>query len=141
MTKDRIKHFDDVVMRTRTQGLPLATIIQAAAFVTNQQIGSYSVFTINGFVIHLFPLIMLAGLSYVISVLILDITHFKLLLKAVDHALTIEKTHFEGKLGITKALTTKSATWSHYIGAYLFYAVIIIFGSIFALLGPNGFLK
>src|SRR6266567_1441091 len=33
MTKDRIKHFDDVVIRIRTQGVPLATAILAAGFV------------------------------------------------------------------------------------------------------------
>ena len=34
MTKDRIKHFDDVIIRLRIQGIPIAAAIQAAGFAS-----------------------------------------------------------------------------------------------------------
>jgi hypothetical protein len=37
MPNDRVKYLDDTVMRTRLQGLPIATSIQAAAWSKNRR--------------------------------------------------------------------------------------------------------
>lgn len=139
MTKDRIKHFDDVVMRTRLQGIPIATALQAAAVLTADTFEKIAV-TIPylNFNIPLFSLIVLAGLVYLIPVIFLDWVHFILLMKAVKHALKIEAyPQFKNKLGITGALTSKSLTWLHKGGAIFAYLLIMTVGLIFVFSGPD----
>lgn len=140
MTKDRIKHFDDVVMRTRLQGLPIATALQAAAFLTSDTVGRINVNILNLNIINLpvFSLIILAGLVYLIPVILLDAVHFKLLMQAVKHAQKIEQmSRFKEKLGITTALTGGWLTVLHAGGAAVAYFLIIIVGSYLVVTGPQ----
>jgi hypothetical protein len=140
MSNDRVKYLDDTVMRTRIQGLPIATSIQAAAFTTlGAKIGDTTVgqtmVSIGGLNLAVFQLIIGAGLAYLIPVLLLDVVHYWLLLKAVDHTTKVEDTYFKDKLSITGILTHRKYTLMHTVGAYLIYAFIFIFGILFALFG------
>jgi len=67
VSKDRIKHFDDIIMRTRIGGLPIATGLQAAAFLTSNTIGKIQP-EIFPFDITIFSLIMFASVLYLIPV-------------------------------------------------------------------------
>ena len=128
MTKDRIKHFDDVVMRTRLQGLPIASAIQASAFITADTIGKIEL-NIFGATFPVFSVLVLAGLFYLVPVILLDVLHFSLLRKAVGHAISIEDHGiFKENLGITKALTSTRLTLLHSVGAYSIYALMILVG-------------
>jgi len=138
MTKDRIKHFDDVVMKTRVQGIPIATAMQIAAFVTAASVGGI---TTGFFGLPVFSLIIIASLIYLLPVLLLDIFHFIMLLRAVDHAKSIEeKEPFKGKLQITTKLSSRSMSIFHSIGGYLIYAVVYLTGIYFAFFGANDIL-
>jgi len=142
MTKDRIKHFDDVLMRTRVEGIPIATALQAAAFVTAKDVGyiQTKIPLIFGTIsLPVFSLIILASLAYLIPVLLLDILHFVLLKKAVEHAYDLEE-ELGNKIKITHKLTSFWLTLLHTVGAYLIYAVIFLAGIYFALFGADGIL-
>jgi len=129
MTKSRIQHFDDVVMRTRLQGIPIATALQGVAFITSDSIGKMNI-PIFDQTWPVFSLIILAGMLYLIPVLFLDIFHFLLLLKAVKYAKKIEKEKFENKLNITHAITSNWLTVLHLL-AYGIYFAILAIGYIF----------
>jgi hypothetical protein len=107
-------------MRTRIQGLPIATSIQTAAFTTlgakigDTTVGQTNVFSIGDFHLAVFQLIVGAGLAYLILVLLLDILHYMLLIKAANHTKYIETQYFKDKLSITTKLTA-----SHYTHLYL----------------------
>jgi hypothetical protein len=140
VSNETVKYLDDTVMKTRIQGLPIATSIQAAAFTTlgakvgETVVGQTNV-AIGDFNITVFQLIVMAGLAYLIPVLLLDILHYMLLLKAVNHAKFIETRYFKDKLSITSKLTASHYTHMHTIGAYLIYGFIFVFGILFALYG------
>jgi|RhiMetdeSRZDD1v2_1073273.scaffolds.fasta_scaffold2709233_1 hypothetical protein len=109
-------------MKTRLQGLPIATSIQAAAFTTlGAKIGDTTVgqtiVSIGDFNIAVFQLIIIAGLAYLIPVLLLDILHYMLLIKAADHTKHIETNSFNGNLSITSTLTSRRLTNLHTVGA------------------------
>lgn len=131
MTKDRIKHFDDILMRTRTQGLPIAAIIQGIGFFTKDRIGDIQI-SFAGINTTVFPMIILAGLLYLIPIVTLDILHFKLLLLSVDRAKEIEELpKFKNKLKITHVLTNRGLSILHATGAYAVYGLIFIFGILY----------
>lgn len=135
MTKDRIKHFDDVIMRTRVGGLPIATGLQTVAFLTSDTIGKIhpDLIPIN---ISIFSLIMLSSVLYIIPVFLFDILHFQLLIKAVNHAREIEASdHFKGKLQITTKLTSHKLTVIHRYAGFAIYVAIMITGISFAIIG------
>jgi hypothetical protein len=137
MTKNRIKHFDDIVMKTRVQGIPIATAIQAAAFVSAASVGKIET-TIFNYQISVFSIIILSSLTYLVPVLLLDIFHFKLLLKAVKHASKIEEEEpFKGKLEITHKLTSRGLSVLHSLGGYGTYFVIFLAGFYFAFIGSH----
>jgi hypothetical protein len=141
MSNDRVKYLDDTVMRTRIQGLPIATSIQAAACTTlgakigDTTVGQTNVFSIGDFHLAVFQLIVGAGLAYLIPVLLLDILHYMLLIKAANHTKYIETQYFKDKLSITTKLTASHYTHLHTVGAYLIYGFIFVFGILFALYG------
>ena len=138
MTKDRIKHFDDVVMKTRVHGIPIATAMQIAAFVTAQNIGGI---TTSFFGLSVFSLIIIASLVYLVPVLLLDIVHFVLLLRAVKHAKNIESiSTFKDNLRITHQLSDTKLTILHSVGGYLIYAFVFLGGLFFAFYGVNDIL-
>ncbi len=139
MTKDRIKHFDDVLMRTRVEGIPIATALQAAAFVTAKDVGYIQTkipFIGDPISLPVFSLIILASLAYLVPVLLLDILHFVLLKKAVEHAYDLEK-QLGNKIQITHKLTSFWLTLLHTVGAYLIYGMIFAAGIYFAFFGAN----
>lgn len=141
ITKDRIKHFDDVIMKTRVQGLPIATTIQAAAFASLGSIGKISI-QFAGFDLHVFSLIIFAGLVYLVPILLLDLLHYKLLLKAVAHAKSIEeRPQFVGKLEITHKLSSRGLSFLHAAGGYGVYIVVFASGIYFALIAVNDIIK
>lgn len=125
ITKDRIKHFDDILMRTRLQGIPIATALQAAAFITSGSIGKITV-PVLGSDWPIFSLILLAGILYLIPVLLLDLFHFSLLIIAVNHAKKIEEENFNQKLGITRALTKRWLTILHVLAYGVYLAIFVI---------------
>lgn len=136
MSKDRIKHFDDVIMRTRITGLPIATGLQAAAFLTSDTIGKIHPPMLSPLEIPIFSLIMIASVLYLIPVFLFDILHFTLLLKAVKHAKSIENQEvFRGKLEITTKLTSHRLTMIHKFAGYGIYLIIIGSGIFFAIMG------
>ncbi len=134
MTKDRIKHFDDMVMKTRVQGLPIATAIQAIAFATLTSVGKIQT---NVLGLPVFSLIIIAGLIYLIPVLLLDILHLALLTKAVKHAKLIEDNYFKDKLTITNVLSDKKLTVLHVVGGLGIYAVVFGAGLYFLFVAPQ----
>jgi len=119
MPNDRVKYLDDTVMRTRLQGLPIATSIQAAAFTTlgakieDTTVGLTNVLSVGDFDFAVFQLILGAGLAHLIPVLLLDILHYRLLLVAAEHTTDIEDKYFKDKLSITSKLTHSKYTNMH----------------------------
>ncbi|MCP8321727.1 MAG: hypothetical protein H3Z52_12435 [archaeon] len=124
MTKDRIKHFDDIVVRIRIQGIPIATAILAAGLISYQYTKEVIFFGISA------PaLVVLAGTLYIIPILALDLFHFKLLMIAVEHGKYIENLpQFKGKLQITTKLTGRWLTIFHIVFAIAIYVVILVAG-------------
>jgi len=134
MTKDRIKHFDTMVMKLRVQGLPIAAVIQAIAFFVSSQADGISI-NILGYEFSVFAIIVMTALFYLVPVLFLDVLHFLLLYSSVKHALQLEKNHFNNKIQITHKLTNKFYTIMHIIGGYGVYALIYVIGIYFISLG------
>jgi len=128
MTKDRIKHFDDVTVRLRLQGIPIGTTIQAiglASFQYTQNIRIWGVTATS--------LIIALGSIYLIPIFLLDILHYKLLLISVEHAKQIEAMpKYKDKLQITTRLTSPRLTILHWICAIVVYSGVIILGFILA---------
>lgn len=132
MTKDRIKHFDDVVIRIRLQGIPIATAIFAVGFASFQYTREIRL-SIGCSTINAPALIILLGSLYLIPIFALDLFHFRLLLISVEHARTIEQeSKFKGRLQITTNLTSPKLTKLHTAVAVLLYLGVIIFGFILA---------
>jgi hypothetical protein len=126
MTKDRIKHFDDVIIRLRIQGIPIAAAIQAAGFASIN-------YTKNVFFLgcSLTSLILIFGSLYLLPILGLDLFHFRLLMISVNHAISIEQLpQFKNKLQITSKLTSPKLTKLHTILAAVLYSSLISFGII-----------
>jgi len=134
MTKDKISHFDDILFRTRLEGLPISTGLQAAAFAVDGFVGSMHL-AIFGHNIPIFSLIMLASVFYLIPIMMLDKLYFKFLCTAVDHAKSIEKNNFENKIQITTKLTSLKNTKRHYKTMFLMYFVVMATGSFFFIMG------
>lgn len=129
MTKDRIKHFDDVVIRLRLQGIPIGTAIQAiglASFQYTQNIRIWNILSAASLIVAL-------GSIYLIPIFALDMLHYTLLLISVEHARQIEAMpKYKGKLQITTRLTKPLLTKLHWFCAIAVYIGIIIAGFILA---------
>ena len=128
MTKDRIKHFDDIVIRLRLQGIPIGTAIQAIGLASFSYTHSIRVWGISAtsFIIAL-------GSIYLIPIFLLDIFHYKLLLISVEHGREIEAMpQYRGKLQITTKLTSRKLTVLHWACAIAVYLGVIVFGFILA---------
>jgi len=128
MTKDRIKHFDDVVIRLRLQGIPIGTAIQAIGIASFQYTQNVRFWNINAT-----SFIILLGSLYLIPIFLLDILHYRLLLISVSHAKQIEAMPtYKDKLQITTKLTSPKLTRLHTICTILVYGFVIAFGFILA---------
>jgi len=121
VTKDRIKHFDNVVMTVRVHGIPIST-----AFLT---IGW--VLISNNPDLKWVRYVFLFASLYLIPIAFLDFLHYDLMLKSVKHAKKIEKTTpFNNTLKITTKLTSPVLTTFHTVSALLVYGIVIIAGFI-----------
>ena len=137
MTKETIRHFGDVVMRIRLEGLPIATTIQAAAFATISTISNPKI-TIFNTEVTIFSMIMFASLLYLVPIFLLDIFYFHMLRKAVNHAREIEKMErFKDKLMLTTRLTSPKLTKAHRIIGHAIYLIVIVGGIVFGIFGSE----
>lgn len=124
ITKDRIKHFNDVIIRLRMRGIPIAAAIQAAGLASIEYTKDLRFFGWS-----LISLILIFGSLYLLPIIGLDLFHFRLLLLAVSHAKSIEQLpEYKNKLQITTKLTSPILTGVHVILAVILYGVVFIFG-------------
>lgn len=132
MAKDRIKHFDDIVVRIRLEGIGIAAAIMSIGAASVEFTGairlSLSSLTLTG------PAaIVLLGTLYLIPVAALDGLHYSLLLRSVNRALDIENDPtYRGKLCITTELTSKTLTRLHNVILMAVYVGLFVFGLILA---------
>ncbi|WAI01233.1 hypothetical protein [Methanogenium organophilum] len=122
VTKDRIRHFDDIILKIRLEGIPIALALFSIGYylIPILQINEVPVFG-NAACIPFF-----AVSFYIIGLMGMDFVHFVLLLGSVDHSKWIENLpQFKGKLQITTKLTNIKLTWFHLIYAMIFYASIL----------------
>jgi hypothetical protein len=126
MTKDRIKHFDDIVIRLRLEGVPITSAIIGAGLASFQYT-SKVVFRINNYALNATSIVLLLGAFYIFPICILDLFHYRLLVIAVDHARSIEQEEkFKGRLQITTKLTSPTLTRIHLIVAMFIYVALFI---------------
>jgi len=128
MAKDRIKHFDDTMIKIRIQGIPIATAIFAIGATTYQYIHNVRI-SIPYFSINASALVILIGTMYLIPIFALDMFHYKLLTIAVKRAREIESDPLtNNQLQITTRLTSPMLTWFHTLTALFLYVALLIAG-------------
>lgn len=128
MTKDRIKHFDNAVIRLRLQGIPIGTAIQAIGLTSFQYTHTLRIWDISAA-----SLIIALGSIYLIPIFALDILHYELMLISVEHGREIEAMpKYRGRLQITTRLTKPWLTRLHWFCAIAVYLGVIILGFILA---------
>lgn len=121
VTKDRIKHFDDVVIRLRLGGVPIASAIIGAGLASFQYT-SLIMFSIGKYTINATSIVILLGAFYLLPIFTLDMFHLHLLLISVEHARQIEnQEEYRGKLQITTKLTSPFLTKIHTLIAVIIY--------------------
>ena len=126
VTKDRIKHFDDVVIRLRMGGIPIASAIVGAGLASFQYTSSL-VFEIGCLSINATSVVILLGALYLLPILALDMFHFRLLLISVEHARQIEqREEYKGKLQITTKLTSPFLTRTHTAVSIIIYGIVFV---------------
>jgi hypothetical protein len=132
MTKDRIKHFDDIVIRLRLESVPITVAIIGAGLGSFQYM-SKVIFRINNYSLSAASIVLLLAAIYILPVCVLDVFHYKLLVIAVNHAKSIEQQErFQGKLQITTKLTSPTLTIIHLVFAMMIYAGLFIAAIILA---------
>jgi hypothetical protein len=126
MTKDRIKHFDDIVIRLRIGGIPIASAIIGAGLASFQYTSAI-IFPMGSLTISATSIVILLGAFYLLPIFALDMFHFRLLLISVRHARQIEQQEkYKGKLQITTKLTSPALTVSHSVVAICIYVFVFI---------------
>lgn len=125
MTKDRIAHFDDVVIRLRLEGIPIASAIIGAGLASFQYTSNI-VFNIDKISINATSIVILLGAIYLLPIFALDMFYYRLLMISVEHARQIEQEEYPGKLQITTKLTSPSLTTAHRVIAIIIYVGIFI---------------
>jgi hypothetical protein len=125
MAKDRIKHFDDIVIRLRLGGVPIASAIIGAGLASFQYTHSIMFSIANLGSVNATSIVILLGAFYLLPICALDMFHYRLLLIAVDHARQIEQQeNYKGKLQITTKLTSPILTKIHTIVAMIIYIAV-----------------
>jgi len=114
ITKDRIKHFDDIVMRIRVQAIPISSAFFIAGWGLHQEGYEWA------------PWLFIMAAIYIFPIALLDYFHYILLTKSVSHAIDIEKNKFNNKLQITSKLTTPYLSFVHSLAATIIYIMIFI---------------
>lgn len=130
MTKDRIAHFNENLIRLRIQGIPIATAIQIGAFLISKDFSNKPIcLPVIDISLSFINLIFFASAIYLIPIFLLDMFYFRMLLLSVKHAINIEKMKdFYGKLSITRSLTSKPLTTLHMAASIIMYIIIISVG-------------
>ncbi len=124
MTKDRIKHFDAMVISIRTQGVPVATAILAAALIASSSFKS-TVINLASIKVSSLSLVFGASALLITAIGLLDLLHYNLLLLSVKHALYLEnRPEFKGRLEITHKLTSPLLTFAHSAAAAIIYVSV-----------------
>lgn len=104
VTKERIKHFDDVIIRLRLQGIPIALALMSLGAIIYPSIKAVPIPIFHS---SAGSLLFFAAGVYLIPIFALDIVHYILLLESVQHAIDIEnRDEFRGKIQITKGIVT-----------------------------------
>ncbi|MGD1003936.1 MAG: hypothetical protein ABR887_00760 [Methanoregulaceae archaeon] len=125
MTKDRISNFDNAVITIRIYGIPIVLVIIGIGLTSMEKLKTITIPIIN---CNGAALPFLFAAIYTIPLCLLDILHYKLLIKAVNHANKIEESKpFKDLLGISKTLTSTNMTHLHTI------SLIALYGTIFSL--------
>ena len=133
MTKDRIKHFDDLIFRLRLEGIPIASAIIGIGLASSQ-VTSQIVFTIGSFTLSATSIVILLGALYLIPIFALDWIYYNLLLLAVTHAIDLEKNDkFRNNLQITRTLTHTELTKIHTRVAKTIYILVIMTSVVLAI--------
>lgn len=124
MTKDRISHFDDIVVKIRIEGAPIATAIYGIAALVVQYAEGLAL-SIGGILVPVASVIFYFGALYIAAIALLDFVHFRLLLISTSHARLIESREpYRGKLQITTKLTSKKLTITHFLAMLLVYTFL-----------------
>ncbi|MHA1672724.1 MAG: hypothetical protein ACTSYI_03770 [Promethearchaeota archaeon] len=106
MAKDRIKHFDDVVIKLRLEAIPISGLLITLGIT--QQV----------------DVLFLIAAIYLIPIFLLDIVHFTLLIKSVKYALELE-TKLNNQVNITTRLTRTWISVLHGLGYLIYFAIWI----------------
>ncbi|HDQ07937.1 MAG TPA: hypothetical protein ENN44_04070 [Methanoculleus sp.] len=134
VTKDRIKHFDDIILKIRLEGIPIAVALFSLGYYLIPTLQTYE-FPIFG---NAAPIPFLSASLYICGLMGMDVVHFILLLDSVKHSIWIEDLpQFRGKLQITTKLTDDKITFFHILYTAMFYVSILAVSSYmgFALFG------
>lgn len=125
MTKEQIRHFDDMIIRLRVEGISISLVIIGIGFTIVQLAPNVVIPIINWSAAS--AMFIFASL-YLFPIFLFDMVHFKLLLTSVDYAISLENQYFAGKIALTNTLTSKYLTWLHTGAFYFLYLVIIVIG-------------
>jgi hypothetical protein len=125
MTKDRIKHFDDLIFRLRLEGIPIASGIIGVGLVSYNYTSDI-VLDLGNFTIGAPSLVILLAAFYLMPIFALDMVYYDLLRRAVEHAEKIEESHFNETISITRKLTSKYLSIAHTTIAIFIYLGIML---------------
>jgi hypothetical protein len=125
VTKDRISHFDEIVIRLRLEGISLALLIIGIGFMIVQYAPTVHVTEID---FSAAGLVFIFASAYLIPIFFFDMFHYHLLIKSVEHSIWIENQIFPGRKSITQKLTSKFLTTIHSILFIGLYLIIISMG-------------
>ena len=114
ITKDRIKHFDEIVMRIRVQDIPISSAFFIAGWGLHNEGYQWA------------PWLFLLASVYILPIAAFDYFHYILLVKAVRHAIWLEQNKFDNKIQITQKLTSRWLSILHVGAAAGIYIVIFI---------------
>jgi len=130
MSKERISFFDNAVITIRMSGIPIVLVIIGVGFAIMEKSNTITIPIINCNGAAL-PFIFAA--LYTIPLFSLDLLHYGLLLRAVNHAKKIEETPtFKDLLGISKTLTSPRLTHLHSFSTVALYATMFILSMLLA---------
>ena len=127
LTKDRISHFDEIVIRLRLEGISLALLIIGIGFMIVQYAPTVHVTEID---FSAAGLVFIFASAYLIPIFFFDMLHYHLLIQSVEHSISIEKMIFSDRKSITQKLTSKFLTTIHSVLFIALYLIIISMGFI-----------
>lgn len=132
MAKDRIRHFDDQIVKLRLEGIPIASAIIGVALLSFQYTSDIVV-GFGNFTINATSIAILMGAAYLLPIFVLDLFYYNLLGRAVKYAKKLEDEKFEKKIQITSQLTSKRLSTIHKWTARVIYFSVIITSIILAI--------